>query len=68
MWNSFLKRHFKKHLYIKFTSTSGVPQAVFCISILMLEKQTAQLYLLLPHHNIEQEVVMGKICSTPGAT
>lgn len=40
----FLERHFKKLMYIKFASISGVPQAVCYISILMLEKKTAQLY------------------------
>lgn len=49
----FLERHFKKLMYIKFASISGVPQAVCYISILMLEKKTAQLYLLFSHHNID---------------
>lgn len=65
-----LERQFKKLVYIKFTSISGVPQAVCYTSILMLEKHkticanTAQLYLLLPHHNIDQKIVMGKMFST----
>lgn len=60
----FIERHIKKLMYIKFTSTSRVPQAVCYTSILMREKQTAQVYLLFSHHNIDQGVVMGKTCST----
>lgn len=56
----FLERQFKNLMYIKFTSISGVAQAVCYTSILMLEKQTAQLYSLFPHHNSWQRSCNGQ--------